>query len=143
MQWNRVKDFISSNPSDLVEVYFFDLDYQSWSKLFNWIRERLFLLDCQFGRLNIDELDLDLFWAGEMSYIAHIRMPSQAEYSLSIVETNVLMINIEISEINTENKFIEFLDDIIEIAKEIGCHRYIVCPEFEKEKAFVVNGVVV
>ena len=143
MQWNRIKEALHGEPSDLVEVYFYDLDHKSWARLFNWIEGKLFLLDCQFGRLKKNELDLRSFLDGEMSYIAHIRTPDELELSLSIIEMEELTIDIEICEINTEQKFNKFLKNVIAIAEEVGCTHYIVCPEFKKEEVFVINGVVV
>lgn len=140
MQWNTVKQYIKGDSSDLVEVYFYDLDRKSWENLFSWAQEQVFLLDCQFGRLSTDELNLDDFLTGKMSYIAHIKTLEGYELSLSIIEENELTIDIEVCEINTEDKFELFLNNIINIAEVIGCNHYIICPEFEKDKAFIVNG---
>lgn len=140
MHWNRVKQYLKADPSDLIEVHFYDLDRQSWQSLFAWIQEKTVLLDCQFGRLNADELSLEDFLAGKMSYIAHIKTQDGDELSLSIIEEDELTIDIEVGELDSEDKLERFLNKVVHIADIIGCNHYIICPEFETEKAFIVNG---
>lgn len=143
MQWGLVEQYIQGDPSDLFEVYFYDLDPHSWGRLFAWIRGKVSLLDCQFGRLGVDELDLDQFLNGNMFYIAHIKTSDEFELSLSIIEEKELTIDIEKCEIDTEEKFTRFLRHIIDIAKLIECNNYIICPEFKTDNAFIINGVLV
>ncbi len=143
MQWSLVERHIQGDPSDLFEVYFYDLDPRSWGRLFAWIRGKVSLLDCQFGRLGVDELDLDQFLNGSMFYIAHIKTSDEFELSLSIIEEKELTIDMEKCEIDTEEKFMRFLHHIMDIAKVIECDNYIICPEFKTDNAFIVNGVLV
>lgn len=140
MQWSIVEQYLKGGSSDLLEVYFCGIDHKSWRNLFSWIQEKVFLLDCQFGRLNANELNLDDFLDGKMSYIAHIKTPDGYELSLSIIKENELTIDIEVCEINTEGNFELFLNNVINIAEVINCNHYIICPEFEKDKAFIING---
>lgn len=104
---------------------------------FVWIQKQVFILDCQFGRLSADELNLDDFLEGNMSYIAHIKTPEGNELSLSIIEENELTIDIEVCEINTEDKFEMFLNNVTNIAKVINCSHYIIHPEFEQDAALI------
>lgn len=140
MKWNLAKQHLQGSASDLIEAHFYDLTRESWADLFCWIKNKLQLLDNQHGRTNTNELDLDLFLGEKMSYIARIHMDDGYELSLSIIEPNELIIDIEIGEVNTEEKFKMFLKNIIHIASILNCRHYIICPELEPDKAFVVNG---
>lgn len=143
MLWSSVKKYLEGHPSDLVEVFFLDMSMMSWKKLFEWMSDRIVLLDCQYGRLNVDELNVELFLNGSMSYIAHVRGCSGIELSISIIDENEASIDVELEDINNEEYFRAFLESISEIAREINCKKYIVCQEFKREAPFIVNGVLV
>ena len=143
MNWKKVKIHLEGDPLDLIEVYFSNFNLVSWELLFKWLEGRITLLECQHGRIEVDELNLSSFLAGDMSYIAHISTENGLGLSLSIIEPDELMIDIEKSALNTENKFKLFLENIRNIARVTRCGNYIVCPEFNKELAFIINGEVI
>lgn len=140
MLWNKVRQFLQGHPQDLVEVFFEDMSPDAWRKLFTWLDGRVRLLENQYGRLKPDELNVELFLNGSMSYIAHIRDERDFELSLLIIEENELSIDIELEDISEEGQFLAFLDAISRIASVSGCEKTIVCQEFQRETPFLVNG---
>lgn len=140
MLWNKLSQFLQGHPQDLVEAYFEDMSPHSWRKLFAWLEGRVRALDNQYGRLHPDELNVELFLDGSMSYIAHIRGERDFELSLLIIEKNELSIDIELEDISEEGQFLAFLDAISQIASVTGCEKTIVCQEFQRETPFLVNG---
>ncbi|BCE01497.1 hypothetical protein TYM08_P1560 [Marinicellulosiphila megalodicopiae] len=143
MQWSNINKYLEGEPTDLLEVFFLDLSASSWKDLFIWMSDRVIVLDCQFGRLNIDELNVESFLNGSMSYVAHIKGSSGIELSISAIDECEASIDVEIESINNEESFRVFLENISEISRVIHCKKYIVCQEFKREKPFIVNGVLV
>ena len=103
MNWYLIKQHFQGSASDLIETHFYDLTRESCADLFSQIKNKLQRLENQHGRTNTNELDLLL--NEMMSYIAHIRMDDGYELSLSIIEPNELIIDIELDEVNTKEKF--------------------------------------
>lgn len=143
MLWSSVNKYLEGHPSDLVEVFFLDMSVSSWRNLFGWMSDRVVLLDCQFGGLNVDELNIELFLNGSMSYIAHVKASSGIKFSISAIDEYEASIDVEVEDINCEEYFRAFLDGVSEIARVINCKKYIVCQEFKREAPFIVNGVLV
>ena len=132
--------YLTGDPEDLIEVYFLEMTLSSWASLFKWLDGRVILLDCQHGRIPINELSYEKFISDELSYIAHIKSTNQFEISLSIIEKDELTIDISISEIISKENSEEFMSAVSEIATVIGSKNYRVCPEFDKKNAFYING---
>jgi len=143
MLWSSVNKYVDGHPSDLVEVFFLDMSVSSWKKLFGWMSDRVVLLDCQYGRLNVDELNIDLFLNGSMSYIVHVKVSSGIELSISAIDDNEASIDVEVEYINNEIYFRSFIAAVSDIARVINCKKYIVCQEFKRDTPFIVNGVLV
>lgn len=120
-----------------------DMPVSSWQKLFRWISDRIVFLDCQFGRLNADELNIELFLNGSMSYIAHVKGSSGIELSISVINEDKASIDVEVEDISNEEYFRAFLVSISEIARVIHCKKYIVCREYKRGAPFIVDGVLV
>lgn len=139
-QCQVIGKFLQGDPSDLIEVFFEDLNAESWRKLFRWLEGRVMVLDCQLGRLKADELNVDFFLEGSMSYIASIQGIRNFELSLTIIEEAELSIDIKIEDISEENHFLCFLENITHIAEVIDCKKFIVCQEFHRDTPFLVNG---
>lgn len=62
------------------------------------------------------------------------------DLSLAIIEQYQLELNVSFEEIQSEDAFNELLASVVEIAHSVKCSNYYICPEFNKEAAFIVNG---
>lgn len=143
MEWSSISKHLKGDPSDLIEVYFIGMSTASWRSLFDWISERIIALDCQYGRLDVDELDLDDFLDGAMSYIAYVNGEDGFRLSLSIIDEKELLVDEEVGEINQEDEFHRFLGSISVISSVVRCEKYVICEEFKRDYPFIVNGSLV
>jgi len=125
---------------DLIEVWYHGLDNESWTRLFDWLTGRVVWLMSQYGKEPPAELDLQKFLNGEYSYVADARCDTGMVLSLTIIEEDMLEINVEKEEVQTAEQYQQFIDSVCEIAEAIGCTDYLICPEFKKDEAFFVNG---
>ncbi len=141
MQWSKVSHQFSGRPDDLIEVYFHGMDKESWRKLFNWLDGKVVYLRDQHNVDRSNKLNLDLFLEGDLCYIADIETP-HLNLSLGIIDDDQLTIDIQKGDIQSEEIFADFLSSLNTIATVIGCTDYIVCPEFKKDEAFVINGII-
>lgn len=135
-----IRKYLNGDPDDLIEVYFHEVSESSWKSLFDWMKGRVTLLDCQYGRIPISDFSLNRFLSEELSYSAHIECSNGFELVLSIIENNELTIDIEFSSIDSEDDFSMFISCINEIASVLNSKNYIICPEFQKNNAFYING---
>ena len=136
----ELKKYLNGAPDDLVEASFFEMTEASWTSLFKWLEGRVVFLECQYGRIPSSELSLEKFILGEMSYIVHVKSISGFELSLSMIEKNEMTIDIEISEVSSENDSGKFISSIKEIAAVLHSTNHIICPEFDRQKTFYKNG---
>lgn len=141
MQWNQVSQYFSGKPSDLIEVYFHGMDAQAWRKLFKWLEGKVIYLRDQYNVDRSNKLNLDAFLNGERCYVADIQTPL-LRLSLAIIDDDLLTIDIEKGDVQSQELFADLLSSVNTIAGVVGCKDYIICPEFKKAEAFVVNGVV-
>lgn len=137
-----VKGYFEGDPDDLVEVYYHDMMKTSWEKLFIWLQGRVTYLETQNGKEQPEELSVHRFFSGEQSYIADTICSNGFKLSLSIIEEDLLQIDIEKGEIRNAEGYELFLSGVNEVANVINCKNYIICPEFKKNEAFIVNGEV-
>lgn len=141
MQWSKVSHHFSGHPDDLIEVYFHGIDKEAWRKLFDWLDGKVIYLLDQHNVDRSNKLNLDLFLDGSLSYIADIETP-HLNLSLGIIDDDQLTMDIAKGDIQSEDVFADFLSSINTIANVVGCTDYIVCPEFRKNEAFVINGII-
>ncbi|HWV16458.1 MAG TPA: hypothetical protein VN030_13575 [Cellvibrio sp.] len=142
MQWHQVSQYFSGDPNDLIEIYFHAMDAESWRKLFDWLEGKVIYLRDQYNVDRSNKLNLNAFLTGERCYIADIQTPL-LRLSLAIIDDDLLTIDIEKGDIQSQELFADLLSSVNIIAEVVGCKDYIICPEFKKAEAFVVNGVVV
>lgn len=142
MSWELVKQYFEGDPEDLIEVYYHDVFRASWEKLFNWLQGRILYLETQYGKEPPQELNIKRYLSGELSYIASTQCTNGFELSLSIIDEDVLQIDIEKGEIKNSDDYNLFVAGVNEIASVINCENYIICPEFKKNEAFIINNKV-
>ena len=142
MSWEIVKQYFEGDQEDLIEIYYHDMVKTSWGKLFIWLQGRVIYLESQYGKEPPEELNIKSYLSGELSYIASTKCTDGFEMSLSIIDEVILQIDIEKGEIKRSEEYNSFISGVNEIASVINCKNYIICPEFKKNEAFIVNGKV-
>ncbi len=140
MTWNKVKQHFNGHPGDLIEVIYKDMSAHSWEALFKWLTDKTTLLRTQHGYIDNKELSFKSFISGELSYIVTIRTTGGLDLSLAIIDDKTLDIDIELGDIQSASAFDDLLESTNKIASVIGSVNYIICPEFQVEQAFVING---
>jgi len=140
MNWNQVKPYFSGDLDDLIEVYFEDMTLEKWALLFDWLPDKMISLNNYLGSMSLEELSLDDFCHNNIGYIASIKSSCGLNLDLGLIDPKALTIDFEKRDIQSEIELNKLLETLREIDGVINSGKYIVCPEFKKEQAFIVNG---
>ena len=135
-----MKPYFSGELDDLIEVYFENMTLEKWALLFDWLPDKMISLDNYLGSMSLEELSLDDFYYDNMGYTASIRSSCGLNLDLGLIDPKALTIDFEKRDVQSEAELNILLEALREIDGVIRSGKYIVCPEFKKEQAFIVNG---
>ena len=142
--WNELKHHFEGHSQDLIEVIYEDITPEIWTTLFHWLDGKISHLMTKDGYDDVSTLSLESVLSGDCSYVVTListdeRMPLE----LSIIDDELLEINIELEEIQSAAEFELYLKTVTEIATVIQSTNYYICPEYKKDESFMINGKLV
>lgn len=140
LDWSIIDRHLQGKSTDLIEVFFTEMDSSAWRRFFDWLISQDMALDCQYGRLDPHELSLEDFLSGKRSYMAYVNFADNAGLRFIILELDELELGIEIAEINSGERFSVFMAQVETIAENLTQGGYFVCREFQKQNPFIVDG---
>lgn len=145
MNWNLAKEYFEDDGM-LVDIYYEHMTTHGWEKLFGWLStssdvtsincytpetdENLEKIPNDVGR----QIEINGFYCFASILIGGITL------FLRFYEKTELECDISPSDIDSEKKLITFIEVLERIKLITGTNSYLVCPENNKEGAFIING---
>ena len=144
MIWQQVKQHFSGNPDDSIEIYYENMTEASWLSVFDWIDNQTGILVMNaYGYIEPEELSYKEFIAGNTAYVVTTTSKSGLIFNLRIIDDDIMDCYIDIGDVQDKDIFNEFLSLVNELAEITHSPKVIVCPEEQKDKAFILNGELV
>lgn len=145
MNWNLAKEYFDDDGM-LIDVYYEHMTTDGWLKLFAWLSNNpdVSSVNCYIPETgeNLDRLphDVDRYIESSGFYCFVSLLIEGMTIILRFYEASELECDVSPSEVNEEIKLMALLDTLEKIKSITSTDHYLICPENNKNGAFIING---